>query len=189
MKIIYTTLLLLLLMACGNETTTSNNTVSSNAEGPDYWELSKFNVQDSFISNQAPIRLMYVSERTGNHSTAHFLHIMAVTDKGHGDTINILTTYANKFGPNDGNKYFEFVDLQNTSFNTKVLMSFMAEGTTVEDINNTTVTINAPTVSSDEYVQKVKEITKIIRDPKFDHLADNSFPTVIGSVQLLGNIE
>lgn len=188
MKILCSIFILLIFWSCNNDSNNNlNTTKTTNTEG--FWELSKFNIQEDLIDNNAPIRLMYVSSIRGNLNTDYFLHIMAATNKGLGDTINILTTYANKFGKDDGNKLFEFVNLETTSYDTEILMNFLLEETNIESVSDSNTTINVPSFSSDDYIKRVKAITKVLRDPNFDYIADNSFPTVIGSIKMIGDIE
>ena len=87
-----------------------------------------------------------------------------------GDTINILTAANNDLKEGDQNSVYTYFD-QNNPISKIMLMNSekMKEIKNVDDINNI----------------EVKEITKVARDPKFDYIADNKFPTVIGTIGIM----
>ena len=121
--------------------------------GYEFWDISKFSIVDSALKDQEEIKLLYSSRGPDNNDDLkYYIQIVAVSQKT-GDTVNILTTVNNGFSMDDKNKVFNYFDQ-----NSIVSKTFQ---------NNST---------------KLKEIKRVARDPTFDNIADNEFPTVIGTI-------
>jgi len=158
MKAIYTLGLLTLLLL-----TSCNDTYR-------YWETSKFNIDTTALKDGAQIKLVYSSRAPDDNEGLHYyIHLMVVSQET-GDTINILTAANNDLKEGDQNSVYTYFD-QNNPISKIMLMNSekMKEIKNVDDINNI----------------EVKEITKVARDPKFDYIADNKFPTVIGTIGIM----
>lgn len=118
-----------------------------------FWEISRFNIVRAALADNEPIKLLYSSRGPDNNENMeYFIHIVAVSQKT-GDTVNILTVIENGFSIDDKDKVFNYFD---------------------ED--------NVVTRTVQPGYEKIKYITKVARDPKFDNIADNKYPTVIGSI-------
>lgn len=122
--------------------------------GYDYWELSEFNMQQDALQDMDSIRMVYYSNGPALNDNDGAYIHSVVVSVKTGDTIIILEPSLGKFSPNDGDKIFYYIS-SNSEFG-KILSA---------DVN------------FDKY-------TKVIRDPKFDKIAHNDFPTVIGYISM-----
>ncbi|HMU69220.1 MAG TPA: hypothetical protein PK511_02255 [Chitinophagales bacterium] len=120
--------------------------------GYDYWELSEFNMQPDALKDMAEIKLVYYSNGPAQVDNDGAYIHAIVTSVETGDTINILSPYLSEFSPEDGDKTFIYIGIHSNI---------------------------GKAVSSDWDLDKY---TKVIRDPKFDAIAHNDHPTVIGSI-------
>ena len=114
------------------------------------------------------ITLLY-SSREPNYNWKtddYFIHLIAVSQTT-GDTVNILTTVYAPASGGDNSKTFIFCS-QNSWVNKLIQMGPDKMGT-IKKIEN------IPEVST-------KKITKVVRNPDYDELADNHYPTVIGTI-------
>jgi hypothetical protein len=134
----------------------------------DFWDISKFRMDNNALKDNEEIKLLYTSRGPDNNKKLeYYIHVIAVSQKT-GDTVNILTTFDNGFEQGDKDKVYNFFDQNNiaskiTHMNTDDIVQLK----NVDDIENKQI--------------KVK-ISKVARDPNFDYLADNDFPTVIGAI-------
>ena len=135
--------------------------------GYKFWNISKFNIVDSALKDNEEIKILYSSGGPDNNKDfKYYIQIVAVSQKT-GDTVNILTVVDNGFSMVDKDKVFNYFDQNN--FASKVILMDPEKLTDVDNVN--------------EISKKVpKHITKVARDPKFDDIADNNYPTVIGSI-------
>lgn len=153
MKSIYLLgLMVLLLTSCGTQY--------------EYWDISKFKIDHHALEDKEEIKLLYFSQGPdANLELTYYYHLIAVSQKT-GDTVNILTTANNGFKQEDGNKTFIFFNEDNAG--TKMLQA------SPEEIKNIGI------VDLDKI--ELKRIEKVARDPKFDHIANNQYPTIIGAI-------
>lgn len=86
------------------------------------------------------------------------------------DTVNILTTADNGITMADKDKVFNFFNQDNVA--SKIIQMDMESIKNIKHI--------------DEFDKmESKKIKKVARDPKFDYLADNDYPTIIGSIVIM----
>ncbi len=131
-----------------------------------FWDISKFRMDKTALKDQEEIKLFYTSQGPDNNEKLeYYIHVIAISLKS-GDTVNILTTANNGFTMDDKERVFNYFD--EDSYVTKSLL-----------IDTDKLTDGNPT---DIDKLETKKITKVARDPKFDKLADNNYPTVIGSI-------
>jgi hypothetical protein len=134
--------------------------LSSCAHNYEFWDISKFKMDETALEDNEEIKLLYSSRAPDdNKDMNYYIHLVAVSQKT-GDTVNILTTANNGFNQEDGNKVFNFFNEDNVA--SKVLQ----EKTGNNNSSN-------------------KPIDKVARDPQFDEIADNNYPTVIGVIGTL----
>lgn len=146
-------LLMLILTACG-----------SNYE---YWDISKFNIDNSALEDNEEIKLLYTSRGPDNNQDLeYYIHLIAVSQKT-GDTVNILTTADNGITMDDKNKVFNFFNQDNVA--SKIIQMDMES---IKDIKHV----------EDLDKMESKNINKVARDPKFDYVSDNDYSTIIGSI-------
>lgn len=130
-----------------------------------YWDITKFKMDENVLQDGDGIKLVYSSQAPDNNKNLeYYIHIIAVSQKS-GDTINILTTINNGFQSDVKDKVFTF--MSKDSEMGKVLQNISYDN----DYNLSKVDKS-----------KLKPITKVVRDPRFDYLADNNFPTIIGFI-------
>lgn len=132
-----------------------------------YWEISKFRMDNNALEDNEEIKLLYTSQGPGNNKNLeYYIHLIAVSQKT-GDTVNILTTADNGITIEDKDKIFNF-------FNMKNVVSKLAQ----MDLDNIADIKNTGDINKIE----LKKIEKVARDPEFDDIADNDYPTIIGSI-------
>lgn len=136
-----------------------------------FWEISKFNMNRLALADGEEIKLIYTSQGPDNNKDlSYYIHLIAVSQKT-GDTVNILTTANNGFAKTDGDEVFNFFGQEHlASLLMQTDLSNMNELGSIEDLP-----------------KGAKRITKVARDIKFDDIADNHFPTVIGYVGTMRN--
>lgn len=136
-------------------------------EGYKFWDVSHFNLVDTAVKDNDEVKLLYSSRGpNSNGKLEYYIQIIAVLQKN-GDTVNILTPVDNGFTINDKDKVFNYFDQNNLAYKL-ILMNpdKLSDFENIDEANN--------------FVPK--KIKKVARDPKFDNLADNRYPTVIGSI-------
>jgi hypothetical protein len=133
----------------------------------EYWEISKFNIDNNALEDNEEIKLLYTSRGPDNNEDLeYYIHIIAISQKT-GDTVNILTTADNGITIDDKDKIFNFLNKDNIL--TKLIQTDLDKLKDVKHID-------------DLKLPEMKKIEKVVRDPKFDHLAENNYPTIIGSI-------
>ena len=136
----------------------------------EYWDISKFRLDSLALSDNEEIKLLYTSRGPDNNKELkYYIHVIAISQKT-GDTVNILTIAENGFTMEDKDKVFNYFDQNNIA--SKLMQSGLDD-------------LKIPNNLSEINKIKLKEINKVVRDPKFDHIADNNYPTVIGVIGIL----
>ncbi len=139
-----------------------------------YWDVSKFKMDKSALSDSEEIKLIYSSRGPDfNENLDYYVHLICISQES-GDTVNILTTSRNDLKSSDGDRVFHFFDEDNIM--TK--MSRMNQK-------------GAGEINHVDDLDKLEplNIKKVARDPEFDEIADNDYPTVIGSIGTIGSIK
>jgi hypothetical protein len=146
---------------------------SCNGDVYKYWELSKFRLDKNALKDGEEIKILYTSRGPDyNKDLKYYIHIVAVSQET-GDTVNILTFSDNGFKMEDGDKVFNYFDENNHI--TKI-------GHSLEKIDS------IEHVDDIEKIQNPK-INKVARDPRYDDIADNNYPTVIGTIGIMTNTQ
>jgi hypothetical protein len=131
----------------------------------EFWKISKFNIDNNALEDNEAIKLLYTSRGPDNNKELkYYIHLIAVSQKT-GDTVNILTTADNGLTIED--KIFNFFNQDNVA--SKLIqmdLDNLKDIKQIDDINKV----------------EMKKIDKVARDPKFDDIADNNYPTIIGSI-------
>ena len=153
MKIYFIAALIAVLMSCGS--------------GYEFWDISKFNMDNNALEDKEEIKLIYTSQGPDyNQDLEYYIHYIVVSQKT-GDTVNVLTTGIHGITKNDGDKIFIF-------FNKDNLMTKLAHMDTDH--------LTEPRELKELEKTEMKKITKVARDPEFDYVADNNYPTIIGTI-------
>ena len=132
----------------------------------EFWNISKFNIDETALSEGEEIKLLYSSRGPDeNLEKEYYIHLVVVSQKSR-DTINILTTTNNFLDENAGSEIFNYYK-ENSLF-SKITQSVL----------------NSEKIKHIDDLKGVKNtgITKVARDIKFDYIAENNFPTVIGVI-------
>ena len=127
---------------------------------------SHFNLQPKALRDEEPIKLLYSSPRVSNKKLEHYIHLVAVSQETK-DTVNILTVVDNGFTTADADKIYNYLGPDNVT--AQISMMDPEELTETTDLNK------LPKKTQ-------KDIRKVTRDPNFDNIANNHFPTVIGMI-------
>jgi len=136
----------------------------------DYWEISKFKIDNTALEDNEEIKLLYTSRGPDNNKELkYYIHLIAVSQKS-GDTVNILTTANNGITMDDRDKIFNFFN----QINDDIKLIQM-------DLDNLEDTIHINDINKAE----MKKIDKVARDSKFDYIADNTYPTIIGAIGIM----
>lgn len=131
-----------------------------------YWDVSHFNIDTTALKDGAFIKLVYSSQAPDdNKDMKYYIHLIVVAQET-GDTVNILTFANNNLKQGDENTVFTYFDQNNPISKIMQMNQENKKFKSIDDINNT----------------EAKEISYVARDPKFDYIADNKFPTVIGTI-------
>lgn len=133
----------------------------------EFWDISKFRMDNTALEDNEPIKIIYTSRGPDfNNDLKYYIHLIAISQKT-GDTVNILTTADNGFTMEEKDKVFNFFNQENLVTKLSQLdLEKLKDINHISDINST----------------ELKEINKVARDPKFDYLADNKYPTIIGAI-------
>jgi len=116
------------------------------------------------LEDNEEIKLLYTSSGPNdNKNLEYYVHLIVVSQKT-GDTVNVLTTLDNGFAIEDKDKVFLYLSKDNPA--TKIIQTDITQVKDADEINRL----------------QLKDIKKVLRDPKFDYIANNNFPTVIGAI-------
>lgn len=141
-------------------------------DGYKFWNISKFNIVDTALKDNEEIKILYSSRGPDNNKDLeYYLQIVAVSQRT-GDTVNILTPVDNGFSIDDKDKVFNFFNQNNIA--SKLILMDPEKLKDIDNVNEASK--NVP-----------KNITKVARDPEFDNIANNNYPTVIGSIGTTSN--
>lgn len=136
-------------------------------KGYKFWDISKFNIVDTALKDNEEIKILYTSRGPGNNEDLeYYIQLVAVSQKT-GDTVNILTPVDNGLTMDDQDKVFNYFDQNNPA--TKMILMHPENLQDIEKINEAQKAVP-------------KKITKVARDTRFDMIADNNYPTVIGAI-------
>lgn len=140
---------------------------------PVYWKLSDFNLKDGALLKNEPVRLLYVHQGfSDDESGPVFTHIVVVSQIT-GDTVNVLSRQDGEFKNDAGNKEFMFLQ-------EEVAAAYLAERH-YDKIPQSKANISLENLKN-AYMNRPQIVA---RDPKFDNLAYNKYPTVFGGVGII----
>lgn len=133
----------------------------------EFWDISHFKMDNQALEDDEEVIILYSSRGPDyNEEREYYVHLIVVSQKT-GDTVNVLTTFINALTMEDKGKVYNFYNQDNVT--SKVLQMDLKN---LKDLKNMEDIKNQPT----------KNITKIARDPEFDFIADNDYPTIIGTI-------
>ena len=138
----------------------------------EFWELNQFNINDSALSNGENISLLYASRAPDYQNEDYYVHFVVVSDVS-GDTVNILSASNHHIGEKEDGQNFVF-----HSASSHIAKIVETKFNNVSDSILDTNEINKI---------QLPQFDKVIRDPSFDHIANNNYPTVFGIVMKIMN--
>lgn len=136
-----------------------------------YWDLSHFNLDPESLNSGDKVKVLYTSRAPSDYNGMEYYIHMVVTAVATGDTVNLLTTANNDLKASDPDKVFTFSDER--SLVSKIIRQDLSdiEGIDVDKLESA----------------EMKRYDKVIRDPRYDQIADNNHPTVIGVIGVSNN--
>ena len=116
------------------------------------------------LENKEEIKLIYSSQGPNNNNELnYYIHLIVVSQK----TVNVLTTINNGFTMDDKDKVYNFFSQYDVSYKlVQMDREKIKDIKHIDDINKI----------------KIKKIDQVARDPNFDDIADNNYPTIIGTI-------
>lgn len=130
-----------------------------------FWDISEFHMDPKALADNEEIKLLYSGRGPDdNKDVSYFIHVIVVSQKT-GDTVNILTTVDNGFSESAGDQVFNFISEDNDM--ARLIHARLESVKYSSDIENL-------------HKIQVHSITKIARDPDFDDIARNNYPSIIG---------
>lgn len=140
--------------------------------GHDYWQLSRFNMVPNALEDKEEIGVIYSSgcpDLAVNMDS--FVHLIVVSKKS-GDTVNVLTMECDVVNFSDTLPTYNFFNIENQ---LKLIRSIEGSGGTYPFMNIKDTT-------------RWRNFQTVVRDPKYDFIAENKFPTLIGTIgRISGN--
>lgn len=124
-------------------------------------------MEPNALQNEERVNIIYASGGPdANQDMNYFFHLVAVSLES-GDTVNILTTEQNLLNETDDYKIYNY-------FNE-------------DDISTKLAQMNLDSIEHITHIDQIERIQlkrpkKVVRDPEFNMIGDNNFPTVIGSI-------
>jgi hypothetical protein len=140
----------------------------------EYWDISHFNMDPNALSDKEEIAVLYTSRAPDyQNDLEHFIHFVVVSRRT-GDTVNVLSISNNYLKKGDSKKVFHYFGPDNPMSKIDLMRN---QGITVQNVND---------IATD----KLYAIKHVLRDPSFDFIANNTHPTVIGTIgEMLPNNE
>jgi hypothetical protein len=137
-------------------------------EDREYWEIDHFNLVENALDEGEKFKVIYYLMLAQNDNKENAFNHYIVISEETGDTVNILSNGAS---PIDGPDEIYSFSSKHENLIVAMLNNEIKDGRyeSVEDV------IGKPDVI-------ITKGRKVLRDRKFDDLANNNFPTIIGSL-------
>jgi hypothetical protein len=133
-----------------------------------YWEMSQFTIQESALADKEEIKILYSLCLPPDRALEAYSHFV-VRSVQSGDTINILSVVGTTV--TSGDEVYNFLP---------------ASSSTVKNLTKTITGLDVDSIAEAHGAEGMKSkdmmLTKVLRDKKFDDIANNSYPTVFGAV-------
>lgn len=140
---------------------------SCSNHGYELWKISKFNVCKDALEDNEPIKILYTTRSPDNNEGLnYYLHLIAVSQKT-GDTVNVLTTANNGFSMASKDKIYNFFNQDNLI--TKLSQLYSDKHLDLRQLE-------------EAKQRSLKRVNWVLRDPTFDEIADNNYPTMFGTI-------
>lgn len=133
-----------------------------------FWEISKFKMDEYALKENEEVKIVYSSRRPINYNEEqdYYFHYVVVSQKT-GNTVNVLSAVENDISTNGDDVKYCFIRANH-------MRSILSQ--VGIDKPEKTPAINELSKS------ELRKYNKVVRDPKFDHIADNNYPTIIGLI-------
>jgi hypothetical protein len=145
----------------------------------EYSDLSEFNIEENALEEGEEFKVIYSLTLAQNDNTENAFNHYIVISQESGDTVNLLSSGASPVRDRDevfsfSSKYNNFLDLVAKSY---------TEGFELDSVLDLT---NIDKLESD---RKIDPSRKVLRDSKFDSIAKNTHPTIIGNLTTVTKID
>lgn len=130
-----------------------------------YQDLSNFNIVEDAIPNNTELLMMYSSATPDKEEDlSYFIHLVGVV-KGGTDTVNVLTIFNRGDGGGTAKNVFKYYNLDSEE-GIKYFESLYNVGT-----------------ENKRSINEIAQIKRVTYDKRFDYIAKNKYPTVIGFIE------
>lgn len=131
-----------------------------------YRDISEFQFNPSALDNTEEIELLYASATpTNEEHLTYFVHAVGISTTS-GDTVNVLTTFNRGAGGGSSKNVFKYFTLDSE-----------------EGKNYFEKMYNDPEAERQYDFSAIADITRVTYDKRFDYVAKNTYPTVIGFLE------
>ena len=130
----------------------------------EYRDIKEFAISNDAVKTNQKIELMYASATPDKEEVlSYFVHAVGIIE-GTNDTVNVLTPYNRGAGSGDSKNIFKFYTLDSEEGK-----AYFEE------------TFNKDQVEQKE-MSTIQSISRVTYDKRFNYIAINNFPTVIGFI-------
>lgn len=131
-----------------------------------YRDISEFQIIPSALNNLETIELLYASATpTEEEHLTYFIHAVGISTTT-GDTINVLTTFNRGAGGGSSKNEFKYLSLEYEEGKAYFMKMYGDQNTDITYDFSSILTIN-----------------RVTYDKRFDYIAKNNYPTVIGFLE------
>lgn len=132
----------------------------------EYRTLAEFDFDENAVSNLEKLELLYVSATpTDQEHLTYFVHAVALMNDSK-DTVNVLTPFSRGAGGGSSKNEFKFLTLE--SEEGKEYFKKLYQD---------------PEAPVQYEFERILKIDRVSYDKRFDYIAKNNFPTVIGFLE------
>ena len=142
------------------------------------WNISKFNMKSDALKDGEEVVILYAS-KMNNFPNMDMLERDDVKDFLEGYNIDIKTKTSITYIDYEGG-YTQLVAVSQETNDTVNILTFHCYDW--KNYKSETLNFYKVDYDVDATVDNKRELKKVARDPKFDYIADNNYPTIIGKV-------
>lgn len=130
-----------------------------------YQDISEFNIVADAIPNNTSLVMLYSSATpTDEAHLSYFIHLVGIVKDG-TDTVNVLTTFNRGDGGGESKNEFKYYTLDSEE-GKEYFEALYNEG-----------------MEEKHSIEEIASITRVTYDKRFNYVAKNNFPTVIGFIE------
>jgi len=143
------------------------------------WDISKFNMQSDALKEGEEVVILYASKMKDFPAMLEMLETDDFKDILERNNIDIKNKTSITYIDDEGG-YIQLVAVSQKTNDTVNILTFHW----YDWKNYESETLKFQKVNYDTYIKNdnKRNMKKVARDPKFDNIADNNYPTIIGKV-------